>query len=66
MIIQYIDGTIDTFKSSKHIYAETDDDNDWVRIVENPNDVDADEYDEDENITVAKICKNQVRKIQYD
>lgn len=64
--ITYIDGTTDEFKTTKYVFTENDDD-DWVIVKENSRDPDNDdEYDADEDVVIAEIRKDQVRKIQYD
>lgn len=64
--VTYIDGSVDEFKSTKHITADTENDDNWVIIQENEYDSDADDYDEDADVTIAEIHKDQIRKIQYD
>lgn len=66
IVITYIDGTTDEFKSTKHLTVDTENSDDWIIVSENQYDTDADEYDSDEDVTIAEIRKEQVRKIQYD
>ena len=64
--ITYTDGTVDEFKSSKHIAADTENNDNWVIITENENSEDDDDYDSDNDVTIAEVRKDQIRKIQYD
>lgn len=64
--ITYTDGTTDEFKTSKYVFTEDDDEN-WVVIKENSRDPDTDdEYDSDEDVVIAEVRRDQIRKIQYD
>lgn len=64
--ITYTDGTTDEFKTTKHIFVDTENDDDWAIITENDLDSDDDDYDSDSDVTIAEIRKDQIRKIQYD
>jgi hypothetical protein len=64
--ITYIDGSIDEFKSSSYIFTDFEESDDWVNIKENPKNTDDDEYNDDDDKTIAEIQRNQIRKIQYE
>jgi hypothetical protein len=64
--VVYIDGTSDEFKSSSYLFTDFEESDDWISIKENTRDSDDDEYDSDEDKTIAEIRRDQIRKIQYD
>lgn len=64
--ITYTDGTTETFTSpGKFLTVNTDDDENWVMIYENRKDQDNDDYDSDDDVLIAEIAKDEIRKIQY-
>jgi len=63
--IVYTDGIVDEFKSTKYLSIDMDSDDEWAIITENTYDSDADDYDSDEDVTIAQIRKDHIRKIQF-
>ena len=65
--ITYIDGTVDEFKSEKILTISSENSRDeFLDIIENSHEEDDDDYDSDNDITIAEIRISEIRKIQYD
>ena len=65
--IVYNDGTTDEFKSDKYLTIDTENSREeFLDIIENSHEEDDDDYDSDNDTTIAEIKISEVRKIQYD